>query len=390
MGLFVDIEALSARQTEMALGFIYKAIGDGHDDEDLWLEHPNPAIRRLVELFTQRGLMRMDTFRTELVAWLEGKRHTHGGTTMPRPPGAMERWTPEQVGLVKLYLETLPTDQWTLDDYQMVVDFLVQRYMSPDDMRSEAEWLATRSTLMGKVQANYAALTAPQADTVMAALPLTVAGARSLFSPDRITSFMLNFATNRAAESVRMVSEDLRHRMRGVVARHVEQGVLRIPGVPGQSLQTELLDQFGILNRDWRRIAVTEATEAAGQGYIAAMPDGAKVQRVEQYRGRCAFCARIDGKVFEVVDPSDPDKDGETQVWVGKTNVGRSAAPRKRMGDILVDREPHERWWPAAGVQHPHCRGSWLPMAADRPGDDPEFGAWLRHHLTPPKEAAHV
>jgi hypothetical protein len=65
-------------------------------------------------------------------------------------------------------------------------------------------------------------------------------------------------------------------------------------------------------------------------------------------------------------------------IWAGKSNIGRSASPRKRVGNLLVEREPHEMWWIPAGLAHPHCRGRWLPVMEDQPGDDPDFGAWLR------------
>lgn len=381
MGLFVDLIELSERQTNAGLEFLCKATHDHGEDDAIWAEHPNPAIRRLIELFTERGLMRLDGFRKELEAWLTGRKHTHAGTTMPRPDGAMERWTPEQLGLVKLYLETLPPAQWTIDDHMMMVDYLVQRWLPADDMRSESEWLATRATLMGRVQANMASITAAQADTVLAALPLTAAAARAQLRMTPLQSAVLDFARVRAAENVRKVTDDVRHRMRGVVAQHIEQQQLRVPGTPGSSLQTKLNDEFATLNRDWRRVAVTEAGEAQNQGQVASLPPGRKLRRVEQYKGVCAWCAKIDGRVMTVVAPDAPEKDGETQIWVGKTNVGRSAAPRKRVGNLLVEREPDEMWWIAAGAQHPHCRGRWLPVMEDQPGDDPDFGAWLRATL---------
>lgn len=381
MGLFVDLIELSERQTNAGLEALCKAGHEHGDDSEIWAEHPNPAIRRLIELFTQRGLMRLDGFRQELEAWLTGKRHTHAGTTMPRPDGAMERWTPEQLGLVKLYLETLPPERWTIDDHMMMVDYLVQRWLPADDMRAESEWLATRATLMGRVQASMATITVAQADKVLAALPLTVAAARGQFQATPLQAAVLDFARVRAAENVRQVTEDVRHRMRVVVAQHIEQQQLRIPAAPGSSLQTKLNDEFATLNRDWRRVAVTEAGEAQTQGQVASTPPGRKLKRVEQYKGVCAFCAKIDGRIVEVVEADRTDKDGETMIWAGKSNIGRSASPRKRVGNLLVEREPHEMWWIPAGLAHPHCRGRYLPVMEDQPGDDPDFGAWLRATL---------
>lgn len=111
------------------------------------------------------------------------------------------------------------------------------------------------------------------------------------------------------------------------------------------------------------------------------LPAGAKVKRIEAYQDACPFCQRIHGMVFEVVDPGREDKDGWKQVWVGKTNVGRSASPRKRVENELVERTASELWWVAAGLQHPHCRGRWLHVTEAPPDVAPEFAEWLKTML---------
>ena len=387
MGFLLDLFDVPEHVCNDAIEGIYKALGDGHghDLDGIWLPMDSPFIARLVELFTQRGLDRLDAFRAELLAWSEGARHKPGDR-IQRPAGAMERWTEAERSLVKLYLEHLPPNEWTLDDHMLSVDFLVQRYLPQDDMRTEAEWLASRSSLMGKVQASMEKLTAKQADVLLAAMPIAAEDASQAFSLTAAQRMVMDFASNRCAENVRKLADDVRHRMRGVIAQHVEAKVLGTPEVSGSSLETKLLDEFGTLNRDWRRIAVTEAGDAQTAGYIASLPLGSKVKRVEQYKGACAFCRKIDGKVVEVVDPARENKDPESQIWLGKTNIGRSASPRKRMGDLLVEREPHEMWQIPVGLVHPHCRGRWVPTIQDQPGDDPDFAAWLRDTLGGAKE----
>ena len=378
MSLFVDLIELGEHSTNDALEMMCKA---GHDhDGDIWLPMDSPFLRRMVELFTRRGLDRLDAVRTELAAWSSGARYSPGDR-IARPDGLMERWTQSELSLVKIYLEHLPPGEWTLDDNMLSVDFLVQRYMPADDMRTEAEWLSTRASLMGRVQANMEKLDSDQADTVVMALPTTVQGAVLQFGLSAAQHASMDYARVRCAENVRAVTESARHRMRTTIADHVQAETLGAPG-PGHSLETKLFDEFSVLNKDWRRIAVTEAAEAQNQGYVASIPHGSKLKRIEQYKGRCAWCQSIDGRVVTVVDPADPDRDPDTQIWVGKTNVGRSASPRKRVGAMLVDREPDEMWTIAAGTQHPHCRGKWLPVIEDEPGDDKEFGDFLRNLLT--------
>ena len=385
MGLFVDLIELGEASTNDALELMCKATHD--HDGDIWLPMDSPLVARLVELFTQRGLDRLDAFRTELLAWSNGARHT-AGERLVRQAGAMERWNEAERSLVKLYLEHLPPAEWTLDDHMLAVDYTFQRYLPADDMRAEAEWLATRSSLMGRVQANMDGVTADQADALLIAMPSTVAQAVAVFPMARAQRITMEFAAERCAENVRNLADDARHRMRATIADHVAQRELGAPVIGGSSLETKLLDQFGILNRDWRRIAVTEAGEAQTHAYIASVPRGTKVKRVEQYRNACAFCRKIDGKVVTVVDPAAPDKNWDTQIWPGKTNIGRSASPRKRVGTVFKEREPEEMWTIPAGLVHPHCRGRWVPTIQDRPGDDPDFADWMRAQLAalPPKE----
>lgn len=379
MGLFLDLIHLSKRATDGALEYIYKAAGHDHDGDGIWKPHDSPLVRRLIELFSERGLDRLSHVKNELEAWSLG--HKHVPTVEPVPsPGMMLRWSPEELSLVRLYLEALPPTQWTIDDHMMAVDFVVQRYLPMDAMQAEAEWLAVRSGMMGKVQANMAKdPTAKQADSILSALPSTVAGAAQQFSLKPGTVKALDFSRARSAESVRSLTEAVRHKMRGAVLQHLEEDALT-PG--GSSLQSKLLDEFGTLNRDWRRIAITEAGEAQLQGLIASLKPGTRVKRVEQYDDACGFCRSIDGRVVTVVEPGKADKNSDTEVWPGKNNMGRSASPRKRVGNILVEREPEEMWHLPAGLAHPNCRGRWVVVEdTTEPGDDPEFAKWLEANL---------
>ena len=380
MTSLLDISQLSDCQCDHALEGIYKALTENPDDDAIWSQMNSPFLRKMVELFTQRGLMRLDGFRNELVQWLNNEKFS-GGSRGLIPTGMMQRWTPAEIGLVKMYLANVPADAFTLEDSMLLVEYLVQRYLPIGDLRTEAEWLAVKSTLMGRVQANMPDLTLKQADVVLERMPTTVAGAASEFPMRPTARAVLDYATAHTVENVQRLSDEVRHRMRMLVMKRSEEKSLGIHD-PSQ-LQSDLLEQFGTLNRDWRRIAVTEAVENSNQGYIAMMSPGDHVKRAEHYTGACAFCRKIDGMTFEVVEANAPDKDGWKQVWPGKTNIGRSAAPRARVGGVLVERDPDEMWWPAAGTQHPSCRGFWLPEIRPEAGDDPAFAEWLRLNLSP-------
>jgi len=373
MALLFDLAALSARQTDAVLHDIFcKAHGHEGDGDGIWAPVDNPFLERIVQLFSDRGLMRIGRLRDELQAWLAGDRH-QAGEAKPRPPTDRVVWTDQELGVVRLYLRSLPPDAWTIDDHMLLVDFLHQRYMSPDDLRTEADWLASRSVLMGRVQSQMDTLTTKQADAVLAA--------ESVPAWPELAGQVLSFARNRCADAVTRVSEGMRLQLRQTIAQEVEQAHLAGRPVWSTALQTRLQDEYMVQNRDWRRVALTESAEALNQGFVACQEPGQKLKRVEQYKGVCAWCAKIDGRVMEVVDPSEPEKDGERQIWVGKTNVGRSVAPRKRVGDLLVEREPDELYHIASGAQHPNCRGRWVPVITDKPGDDQQFGDWLRATL---------
>lgn len=385
--LLVDIGGLSCGCTDHALESLAKAMsGEDETGPDIWALHENPFVQSLIELFSSRGLLRIKKVQDELNAWLAGK-HFKPATAIPlaAPNAALLRWTADELALVRLYLESLPVADYALSDWGLVIDYLVHRYMPPGELQTEAEWLAVRSTLMGKVQANLdGKATVAQADAIMGALPLTVHAAQQSFdfTGNEQINHILEYARLRCADQVQQVTESVRHRLKRVIYAYQEQ-ILDGETPPAHALQTQLFDEFGAMNRDWRRIAVTEAGENANQGLIASLVPGSRVERMERYRGACPYCKKINGAVLEVVKPSAKKKDGATQVWIGKTNVGRSAAPRKRVGDELVERTSAERWWVPAGCVHPHCRGIWRVLPDAKPGDDPGFAAWLAAALKP-------
>lgn len=382
--LFLDVYPLSPQATNDALEHIFKSTHD--HSTGIWEPHSSILVRRMIELFSQRGLDRLAEVQRQLLKWQSGEYYKDL-TPPAQMPGMMGRWSQAELDLVKLYLETLFPGSWTLDDHMMAVDYVVQRYLPHEEMIAEADWLSTRANMMGKVQANMeaaavASMTGKIADKLLAALPANHSTATSQFNFTDIQKKVLEFSRVRTAENVRSITESVRHRLRNTIVQYQQEQQAHVPGTPFESLQTRLQDQFAVLNRDWRRIAVTEAGEAQTQGFIANLKPGTKVKRVEVYKDACAFCNKIHGVVAEVVSPDHPNKDPDKMIWIGKNNIGRSASPRKRVGDMLIPREPHEMWWLPAGLAHPHCRGRWVPTIEDAPGDDPEFGDFLRNLLS--------
>lgn len=373
-GLYFNLGGLSCECTEEVLGVMAKALsGENGEKPDIWAQHESPYAKALVELFSSRGLLRIEKVKEELDAWMAGK-HANGGPQQPKPhfgPSGTE------LALVKVYLEAIPPSEFSIADWSLLVDYLVARWMPAHALQLESEWLAVRATFMGKVQANIAGLSASRAELVLAAMPFTTQAAMDKFKPSDVMKKTLEYERSRCADNVQGISETLRHRLKTQIMAHEQQRILGATP-PKEALQQNLFDTFGDMNRDWRRIATTEVGDAAGNGMIASLEPGTKVRRIEQYHGACPFCKKIHGMVFTVVDPSKRDKDWDTEVWVGKTNIGRSGSKKKRVGDELVDRTDAEMWKVPAGTVHPHCRGTWHVESDGGPSPDPSFDKWLQ------------
>ena len=381
MAMLFDLEALDDATANHSLECMCKSLSEPPaGDEGIWAPHESPFLQTLVEAFTQQGQNTFAAMAGSLEKWLAGGYHVPGVVPFP---GAGPYWPMEKLPDVAAYLASKPPGSLKLADLEMLVDYLLQVHLPPSFAATHAEWLTARSAIMGKLEAFVPGATLAQADNALAAMPNTVAQTVAAFSFTSLQQAVLEYGAARCAESIVALSDSTRHRMKAVILADAAERLGASPreavAVPGSSLQTKLFDSFGDLNRDWRRIAITEAGEIKNQGFLSNMAPGSRLKRVEHYRGACAFCSRIDGKVFDLVDPNAPNKDGKTQVWVGKTNLGRSASMRKKFMGSLVHREESELWWPAAGLQHPHCRGSWV-LQGDRlfgSNPDPRWEGWL-------------
>lgn len=379
--ILLDLAYFRPDTTNDALELLFKARTEGEDDF-IWSPHDSPFVQKMIELFTKRGLDRLASVQKALLRW---QTKTDNLNTIPAPKptiGMMERWTAEEMALVQIYLDALPLTAWSIDDHMLSVELVVQTYLPKDELVQEAQWLATKATMMGKVQNNWTKKNDPtlaEANKILEQLPNTPQETAWFpLTPKEQTT--LEFASFRAAENVVSLTDGVRKRMRGIVANHVEKKYLG-GDQSGPSLQSELFDTFAQLNRDWRRIAITEAGECQLQGFIAGAKPGSKVKRVEQYKDACPFCKKIHGTIATVVTPDHPNKDPDTMIWPGKNNIGRAAAPRKRVGNVLIKRTPDEMWWLPAGLAHPHCRGTWVPVAEIEAPQDPEWAAILQQFL---------
>ena len=336
--------------------YLGKAIRPSHE-HDIWLPFDSPYLADLAEAFTYQGQTQIQGFKGALSWWLA----SHGQPQQKKPlplllmPDVPVHWTQPEMDSWLAYFHSKPRYLWVPEDWSMLVEWLLQQYWSPQWASSMADWLSVKSTLLGQIEAGLAANppTAAVAGAVAAALPATVDAVVSMGLPvSELTRTMISFARTRCCEAIVDMGDRMRSGIKDIVLRHQQAVML---GGELENLEQLLFDKYSTANRDWRRIAVTEVSENAAQGVVAASKPGDKLKRIEQYKGVCAWCHKIDGTIVTVVDPAKPNKDGENEVWTGKTNIGRSSAPKKRIDGRLYDREPDELWWIAAGAQHPHC-----------------------------------
>ncbi len=375
--LLIDIGHVPACCSDHALEVLHKGMaGAGGETGDIWDPHYSPFVRELIEKFTARGLLRIEGVHAELQKWISGAMY-RPVRRAPAPPGRVARWTQHEVELARLYLSSMPPEKMALSDWSLLVDYLLQRYV-PDTMAiDESDWLVKRGAALGRVSAHLGTAGAAAVAAVVEAKKAPPLRSWQLTDAE---DAILEYGRLRTAGEIVGMSEAMMGRVRALILDNRARWLTGDKSASMGQLEKDLFDAFQTANRDWRRIAVTEAGEMANQGVIASLKPGARVRRIEMYRGACAFCRRIDGMEFEVVDPAMPNKDGWKQVWVGKTNVGRSASPKKRLGSELVDRDGEELWWPAAGLQHPHCRGTWHVLTEVSSGDA-AFDKWLDDHF---------
>lgn len=121
-----------------------------------------------------------------------------------------------------------------------------------------------------------------------------------------------------------------------------------------KQLELKLFEDFGDINRDWRRIAETQINDSLTNGLLLSemedSQEGETVYMIGISAGNaCPYCKRlIEGQVVVLVDK--PISGGFVKIkgkvfpaiWPGKSNIGRSA------GD----------YWSVIPL-HPHCRCSW-------------------------------
>ncbi|WP_295455244.1 hypothetical protein [uncultured Thiodictyon sp.] len=368
--VLLDLQDVPSCACNHGLEALHKAQAEQSTEPLIWLPHDNPWLTALCEDFTTAGQAQLLDAQTALFTAL-------GLASGPGVLAKATTLTPAQVGALVAQLQK-PLQTYAPADWVALVDLIIHTKLVPPQLKEAAEALVWRAQLAGRLDALH--LVDPTLAPHEALLQLVLrANPTRRVEQATVQHRAWEWAKTRVAIYVQQITDNLRARIAGTIIEHLEAH-----GPHNRSLlQQQLFDVFGAANRDWRRIAVTEAAEVANTTYLSQFPGGTRVERLERYASACPFCAGLHGRIFIWSTQPLGNEYGWTHVWPGKTNVGRSASPRKKTDVGLVERTEDERWWPASGTQHPHCRGRWLakPAADIPPGVDPAFVAWVRAEL---------
>lgn len=149
----------------------------------------------------------------------------------------------------------------------------------------------------------------------------------------------VQFSANHAAEKMAEVSLRQQQGIKTLVMQ-----AQRERWEPSKLAQA-LFDAYGDMNRDWRRVAITELAFAANDAYLAGCAEGDQLVGMGS-EDACKHCKKlVIGKTFTVLKEAPKRETAKTDkenVWVGKSNYGLKTSA-----------------WRACTPVHPLCRCRW-------------------------------
>jgi hypothetical protein len=218
------------------------------------------------------------------------------------------------------------------EDYDRLITATTDKWRAEGRITTRAQRLAVAAHIAGHLRAQAA----PHAD---ARRYITEIGDRER---ERV-----QYANARAAMYVTRLDENTRYAMRQVI-----YGWEQDRGSPSR-LEQSLREAFAALNRDWRRIAITEASFSRANGVLGALRTGTRVEW-RAAADACPHCRRLHLRSFEVVAADAAERDPQSHVWVGKASAERGEDGKRRpVGS-----------YPAIPL-HPHCRCAWRVLLPD-------------------------
>ena len=166
-----------------------------------------------------------------------------------------------------------------------------------------------------------------------------------ILQPDKANALL--YATMAAAEKCAAWADAIRDDLRWEIVQGIRED-LTLAQVRGR-----LFDRFEAWGADFRRIAVTEMAESHAAGRLLGWPEGAKIRMVV-HKDACEDCKRLFDNGKRVFTVRHTPGDEQTEMWPGKTNVGRKREdwipaipvhPNERCTPVLA--EPPSNWMQA-------------------------------------------
>jgi len=224
-----------------------------------------------------------------------------------------------------------------------IVDLAVDQAFPPNTLEALSERITTRNFFAGKVRdmIDHRPGDADLLPTTKQEIPDVI---------NEAEKDLIDHDYHNTIGIIRGIGDDVRSDMKQILLDH------RKRKTGASELHQALFDEYADLNKDMRRIAVTETNRANMNALISGYIPGTKLKWFAWPKA-CPHCREMDGRVVTVVDPGDPrgQEDWQNTIYVGKTNYGRAFSKRKMTPEGLVDRSPEELAGPAPPA-HPHCR----------------------------------
>lgn len=312
-----------------------RVVDESHDhlaERPFWGPHPDVAIARIEQPFFEVG---QDYLRALYAAVLGWK------TSKVRPltkafhvdPGQIDGWGK----LADLFNSKLPATQ-LMDGWGQVVQKLSGVLLPQATIEAAAQRMALESSLLWRL-----------GQRVIHPIEMPWEKAEKALSPAQAAS--MEWAKVHGMFYLQKLDDEAKLALREILVQSKEAH----EGITG--LERRLFDKMSGLNRDWRRIALTETGMAVTNGQLASVPAGIKhIARWIASPMACPHCLKYAAQVFEVLQEPDLAK-GQTALWPGKNNVGRSAYHwSHKLGRY---RDSTEMYWPCQPL-HPNCACSFV------------------------------
>lgn len=319
--------------------------------EDLWRDDPHPAVAQVERRLTDLGAtvlyrVHMDVHRALHLPNLtaDAVRDWYRAPVLAKSVTDEQRRSGSRALMIFEELRHAPLGA---QHARQLAEAVTENWFAHGLVEDTARKEAMKGYLIGQIEA---------AGEVPPRPPAALLG-----DPGR--GGAITWAGEHAAEHLTRLRENTRR----AIAGHVMDAV--IGQESAGALAVRLGSAFGTLNRDWRRVAITELAFARASGYLLELPVGTRV-RWFAAQDACGHCAGLDGQEFEVTHAPG---DWSAQVWPGKTNVGRAFARKRRDGTPRADSELAAPCIPL----HPNCRCRWVRAERRVPGVSAAMEAYL-------------